>query len=133
MPVSLQLSPDQYHLIYELEEPLEIKELMEAYNQEKVHRDSIPHTVNSIVDMSKINRIPANWLVAKAGPGLTHPRSGHILFVGVSYGLRIMVQIILKITKYERIQFFESREEAEAKMIELVQKIKASEPVADVS
>jgi hypothetical protein len=127
MSVTVRLSEDQYYLIYELEEPLEIKELMAAYDQEREYRDSIPHTLHSIVDMSKVKRIPPNWLVAKAGPGLTHARSGYMLFVGVSYGLRIMVQIILKITKYERIHFFESREEAETYMTELVQKTKASE------
>ena len=96
-----------------------------VYDEERDYRDSIPHTLHAIIDMSKVKRIPPNWLVAKAGPGLTHPRSGYMLFVGVSYGLRIMVEIILKIAKYKRIQFFESREEAETHMAELVQKTKA--------
>ena len=132
MPVTVQLDDDNHHLVYELDEPLDIKELMEAYKQEKDYRNAVPHTLHSIVDMSKVTRIPPNWLVAKAGPGLTHPRSGYMLFVGVSHGLKIMVQLILKVAKYKRIQFFETREEAEAYMIELIEKTKASEsPVSD--
>ncbi|MGJ3237920.1 MAG: hypothetical protein ACFE0Q_04370 [Anaerolineae bacterium] len=120
MPVSVHLHDDQTHMIYEFQEPLDIDELMEAYREEKQFRDSIPHTLHSIVDMSTIRRIPPNWLVAKAGPGLTHPRSGRMLFVGLSHGLRIIIQTILKITRYERMKFFETRAEAEAFMTELV-------------
>lgn len=127
MSVNVRVSEDGYYLIYSFEEPLEISELMEAYREEKAFRDAADHTMHSIVDMSSIRRIPPNWLVAKAGPGLTHPRSGRMLFVGISYGLRIIIQTILKITRYDRMQFFESREEAESEMAELVRQTRASE------
>ena len=127
MSVSIQLSDDQSHLIYKLEDPLQVNELMKAYDTEKEIRDSMPHTLHSIVDMSNFHRIPRNWLIAKAGPGLTHPRSGFMLIVGITQGLKTMVQIIFKITKYERIQFFETREEAEIRMAELVQESKKND------
>ncbi len=132
MPVSVRISDDQSHLIYELSDPLQVNELMKAYDNEKEIRDSIAHTLHSIVDMSNFHRIPRNWLIAKAGPGLTHPRSGYMLIVGITQGLKKMVEIIFKITKYERIQFFESREEAEIRMAELVQQTKKNE-VSSVS
>ncbi len=132
MPVTVQLSDDQYHLIYELKDPLQINELMDAYDREKEMRDSISHTLHSLVDMSQVHRIPRNWLVAKAGPGLTHPRSGSMVIVGISSGLKTLVQIILKITKYDRIQFFESREDAETYMADLIQQTKASDAPVDV-
>jgi hypothetical protein len=56
--------------------------------------------------MSSIRRIPPNWLVAKAGPGLTHPRSGRMLFVGISPGLSIIIRTILRIARYEKMLFF---------------------------
>lgn len=124
MPVSVKLSDDKTHLIYEFEEPLSIQELMTAYQQEKEFRNAIPHTVHSIVDMSTVRRIPPNWLVAKAGPGLTHARSGRMLFVGLSYGLQIIINTILKITRYDRMKFFKTREEAEAFMAELIAEAK---------
>lgn len=127
MPVSVQLSGDKMHLIYELADPMQVNELMKAYDTEKELRDSIPYTLHSIVDMSDVHHIPRNWLIAKAGPGLTHPRSGHMLIVGITNGLKTMVQIIFKITKYNRIQFFENREEAEAQMAILVQETKDNE------
>lgn len=120
MPVHLRMSDDQKYLIYEITDPLSMNDLLEAYKQEKTYRDATPYTLHSIVDMSQVRRIPPNWLVAKAGPGLTHPRSGEILFVGISYGLKIIVETILKITKYRRIKFFVTRAEADTYMKALV-------------
>lgn len=120
MPIQLRLSDDQNYLIYEFTDPLTIDELMRAYKQEKTHRDSIPHVVHSIVDMSGMKRIPANWLTAKAGPGFTHPRSGEIVFAGLSVGMTMIVSTILKIVKYKRMKFFRTRPEADAYMKELV-------------
>lgn len=130
MPVDVKLSEDQYYLIYTFTEPLEMKELMEAYKKEKELRDSRPHTVHSIVNLSALSRIPPNWLTAKAGPGLTHPRSGRMAFVGLSYGIRIIIQTILRISRYDRIQFFEKYEDAQAYMDELVQITKNNEESA---
>ena len=121
MPVHIEFSSDQSHIIYEFSEPLEMQELLDAYQKEKAYRDSVQHTVHSIVDMSSMKRVPPNWLTAKAGPGLTHPRSGRMLFVGISYGLRIIIQTILKIARYNRIVFFATREEADSYMAELIE------------
>ncbi len=120
MPVHLQLSDSQRYLIYEISEPFVLDELMQAYEQERQYRDSLPHTVHSIVDMSQLKRIPANWLTAKAGPGLKHPRSGEILFVGVSVGIQMIVDVVFRITGNKRMKFFNTRAEADAYMAQLV-------------
>jgi hypothetical protein len=120
MPVHLQLSQDQRYLVYEISEPLNMNELLQAYEKEKQYRDSLPHVVHSIVDMSKMRRIPVNWLTAKAGPGLTHPRSGEMLFVGLSIGIRMIVETILKLMNYKRMRLFSTRQEAEDYMTELI-------------
>lgn len=127
MPVHIEFNDDQSHIIYEFTEPLEMQELLDAYQKEKAYRDSVQHTVHSIVDMSSIKRIPPNWLTAKAGPGLTHPRSGRMLFVGISYGLRIIIQTILKIARYDRMVFFATRDEADAYMEQMLQAEKSGE------
>lgn len=120
MPVQVQLSDDQHYLIYEISEPLMMDDLMAAYKREGEIRDSMPHVVHSIVDMSQLRRIPVNWLTAKAGPGLTHPRSGEMLFVGVSVGLKMIVQTIMRIMNYKRMKLFDTREQAEAYMQRLI-------------
>ncbi len=129
MSVSVSLSDNKTHLIYELQDPLDMKQLLDAYDEEKIYRDSLPYTVHSIVDMSKAKNIPPKWLVAKTGPGLSHPRSGYILFVGVSFGLKMMTEMILKMTQYDRMKFFDTREEADAYIAELTMKVQTEDPI----
>ncbi|MCL4247457.1 MAG: hypothetical protein KJ065_04865 [Anaerolineae bacterium] len=114
MPVEIEFILDQRVLVYQISDPFEIEELMEAYQKERTLRDSVPHTVHSIVDMSRVAKIPKSWLTAKAGPGFTHPRSGIIILVGLTLGLKRIVQVILRITKYPRLRYFDTRDEAEA-------------------
>lgn len=119
MPVDIQLSEDRRYIVYTISDPLNMNDLFEAYKQEKIFRDSVPHTVHSIVDMAGIKRIPPNWLTSKSGPGLTHPRSGSMLFVGLSPGFKIILQTISKIMRYNRMKFFDTRAEADAYMAQL--------------
>jgi len=125
MPADVRLSDDQNYLIYELSDPLTMDELVTAYDEEKRLRDLIPHTLHSITDMSKVRGIPHNWLTAKSGPGLTHPRSGLITIVGISVGLRIIVNTIFSIVGYRRVQFFAAREDAIAAIEKEIEKEKA--------
>lgn len=120
MPASVRLSDDQEYLIYNMSDPLSMEELMAAYQEERRLRDSIPYTLSSIVDMREVRGIPRAWLTAKAGPGLTHPRSGSILMVGVSRPIMTLVKIIFSLTRFTRMQFFEDYAEAEARMQELI-------------
>lgn len=120
MPVNVNLNETKQYLIYTMSDPLEMPDLYAAYAKEKELRDSQPHTIHSLVDMTGLTRIPPNWLTAKAGPGLTHPRSGQMVFCGVSMGLKIVLNTIFKITRYERMKFFDTHEEAEAYIQQLV-------------
>ncbi|MEQ9030024.1 MAG: hypothetical protein RLP44_15040 [Aggregatilineales bacterium] len=121
MPVEIQFDESQKFIIYTISDPVNIADLYADYKEEKNFRDSVEHTVHSIVDMSAVKRIPPNWLTAKSGPGLTHPHSGQMLFVGLSTGLRIIVNTITKIMRYEKMQVFNTREEADDYMAYLVQ------------
>jgi hypothetical protein len=133
MPVDVRLSDNKKYLIYTMDDPLGINELMQAYSKERDIRDSIPYQLSSMVDMSQVRGIPRNWLTAKAGPGLTHPRSGAILIVGVSRALMALVNIIFSIARYDRVQFFDTYEEAEAKMQELTKDIDVNAQDSDTT
>lgn len=112
MPVDIQLNPEKRCIIYTLTEPFQLNELFEAYSIEKQYRDNTEHVLHSIVDMSHMKRIPPSWLTAKSGPGFNHPRSGTIIFVGLSVGFKIVIQTILKVIRYDRMKAFDTRAEA---------------------
>ncbi|MCC6613333.1 MAG: hypothetical protein IT320_07625 [Anaerolineae bacterium] len=120
MPVDIEFTHDQHVLVYQISDPFEIEELLEAYKKEKDFRDSTPNTVHSIVDLSQVTKIPKNWLTAKAGPGFSHPRSGTMILVGLTPGLKLLVQVILRIMKYSRLKYFDTRAEAEAYLADLL-------------
>jgi hypothetical protein len=120
MPVQLQFSEDKRYIIYTLSDPLDMNELQRVYQQEKAYRDSVEHSVHSIVDMSRVRGIPRNWMTAKSGPGLSHPRSGKMLFVGISPALKTLVSLILDIMRYRRMEFFNTYEAAVTRMPELL-------------
>jgi hypothetical protein len=120
MPVQLAFSESKRYIIYTLTDPLDMNELQRVYQKEKEHRDSVDHTVHSIVDMSRVKGIPRNWLTAKSGPGLSHPRSGKMLFVGISPALKTLVSLILDIMRYRKMEFYNTYAEAEARMQELL-------------
>lgn len=112
MPVDIQLNQEKHCIVYTLTEPFQLNELFEAYTIEKQFRDNTDHVLHSIVDMSHMKRIPPSWLTAKSGPGFNHPRSGTIIFVGLSVGFKIVIQTILKVIRYERMKAFDTRAEA---------------------
>lgn len=120
MPVEIQFSENKRYIVYVITDPVNINELLDSYKQEKIYRDSVDYVVHSIVDMSRLSRIPPNWLTAKAGPGLTHPRSGEMLFVGLSKGFKLILNTIFRITRYTKMKFFDTREEADAHMATLI-------------
>ncbi len=120
MPVDIEFTHDQRLLVYQISDPFEIEEILEAYEKERAFRDSTPNTVHSIVDLSRVTKIPKSWLTAKAGPGFSHPRSGIIILVGLTPGLKIMLRVILRIMKYTRLRYFDTRDEAEAFVRELL-------------
>lgn len=121
MPVNITFSENKRYIIYRLSDPLDMNELQRVYQQEREFRDSVEHTVHSIVDMSGVKGIPRNWLTAKSGPGLKHPRSGKMLFVGISNALKTIVTLILDMMRYRKMEFFDSYEQAEKRMQELMQ------------
>lgn len=104
MTVKFEVTNDGYLIRYTIADPLDMNELMQAYTQEQAHRDSVPHVVHSLNDFSNMRRIPKNWLTARSGPGLKHPRAGEMIFVGLAPGLKILVETIMRITRFKRIK-----------------------------
>lgn len=112
MPVKLTLSSDERYLMYSASDPLAMEDLLLAYEEDREHRDRLAYKVHVIVDLSKVKRVPSNWLMAKAAPGFSHPRSGEVLFVGISESLRIFLNVLLKITGFKRVKLFNTLDEA---------------------
>lgn len=63
---------------------------------------------------------------------MTHPRSGEMIFVGINPGLKVLVDFLLKMSRYRRVKLFDNMEEAQVYIDALVEHTKA-QPVAPSS
>ncbi len=124
MPITLELTEDGYVLHYVIADPWQVPELQELYKKEREYRDSTPHVMHSITDFTNARHIPGNWWSLRNGPGLTHPRGGEMVFFGLAPGVSILVEYILKLTRYRRVKVFKKAEEAQDYMRKLVSKTK---------
>jgi hypothetical protein len=130
MPVTLELAEDGYVLHYAIVDPWEVSELLELYKKEREYRDSTPHIMHSFTDFSRARRIPKSWWSLKNGPGLTHPRGGEMVFFGLGPGISIIVETILKLTRYKRVKIFTKIQEAQEYTRKLAAKTKAESEAA---
>jgi hypothetical protein len=126
MAVHLEKQYDGYVLHYTFTDPLDLNDLVLAYQEERRIRDATPHTVNGLVDFRKLTTAPKNWLAARNGPGLSHPRSGQIVIVGMNTMLKILVDTIMSVAKFKRIKTFDTIEAAHEYISVLVTDQKAA-------
>ncbi len=134
MPVTVELSYDGYVLHYVIADPWQISDLLSAYQQERKFRDASDHTLHSLIDFSQARRIPKNWLQARHGPGLNHPTSGVMVCVGLSPGLKVLLEIIFRVTNYKSIKLCATVEEAHAYLAPLVAELRAkADPITPTS
>ncbi len=111
MPVELKIEENGHLIHYTFTDPWEITDLLAAYRKEEEYRNSVNYTVHSLTELSKMRRIPRNWLEARQGPGMKHPRSGEMVIVGVAPGIKIILDTIFKIARYKRVKMMNTAEE----------------------
>lgn len=120
MPIEFKIEDDGWIIHYNITDPLEIKELLETYKQERAHRDATPHLVHSITNMTGVRRIPRNFMSAGSGPGLKHPRSGELIIIGLSPMLSRIIEPILRLARFNRLKVMKTEAEAFAQLRTLI-------------
>ncbi len=111
MPIQIEVIEEGFVLHYMISDPWDVPELLKTFEEERAYRDSVSHVVHSINDFSGARKIPANWWSARQGPGLTHPRSGEMVFIGLTPGFRLLLDAILKATRYKRVKVFNTADD----------------------
>ena len=127
MPVTVEMTYEGYVLHYEFSDPWDIPDLVAAFEEERKLRESVDHTLHSIIDFSRARSIPRNWLQAMRGPGLTHAKTGELVCVGLSSGLKMLLDIVLRLAKFKRVKLVDTLEEAHAYMQPLVEATRAAD------
>ncbi len=130
MPITVKLTYDNYVLHYEFTDPWDIPDLIAAFEEERRLRESMDHTLHSIIDFSQTHTLPRNWLQARHGPGLSHAKTGEMVCVGLSSGLKMMIDIIMRLANFKRMKLLATLEEAHAYIVPLVEQTKLSQQLS---
>lgn len=114
MPVTFKLDAEQRIIFWYISDPWTLPQLTVHYNDVIAILDSTDHTINSIIDIRGVHKIPSGILKARYLSTWDHPRNGYALVVGATPLLRNIAEAAFKIARFERASFFPNEDEARA-------------------
>ena len=112
MPVSMEIRENGHVIYFLVTDPWQVSELAPLYAEENSYRDTVNFKVHTFLNFSQVNHIPTQIMSAKRGaPDPTHPSSGVIILVGAKSFVKIMLEVILRLTHFERVRLFDTEAE----------------------
>ncbi len=123
MPVTLEIRENGHVAYYVLADPWETTDLLSLYPKDIEYRSSVNHLVHTVMNISKVVRVPRNILRARSGaPAFVHPNSGQLVMIGAQTFPKLMAETIFRLAHYERAKFFDTKEEGWAYIRQFIDK-----------
>src|SRR5258708_7797553 len=121
MPVTMEIRENGHVAYYVLTDPWETSDLTALYPQDIQYRNSVKHLVHTVMNISKVVRVPRNILRARSGaPAFIHPNSGQLVMIGAQAFPKLMAETIFRLAHYERAKFFDTKEEGGAYIRQII-------------
>jgi hypothetical protein len=120
MPVIFQFEEDQHIMFWHFSDPWTVPQLMAHYKESQSILHDANHFVHSLVDMQQARTLPSGVLQARYHADWKHPRSGYVAVIGTSLLPRRMLEMLFRLTQFERVRFFQNETAARAFLAELV-------------
>jgi hypothetical protein len=113
MPVIMSTSEPENAVVLTITDPWSVPELSDLYPEIERLMETSAKPVNTIVDMSKARRPPPGVLSVRLDtPIIHHANSGLLIIVGASAFVRSLSDVVMRLMRFNRVQFVESREDA---------------------
>jgi hypothetical protein len=112
MPVTMEYVENGRVLLYTFTDPWDAQDLMGFYAETRAYLDKAEHKVHTLVDVRNARRVPTRVMDLRRGPDWSHPNSGHVAVVGAATAISIFVQAVFRISRFDRVQFFNTMDEA---------------------
>jgi hypothetical protein len=112
MPVTLELVENGRVMFFTFTDPWDTQELMALYPRSAAYLDQAKHKLHTLTDVRNARRLPSRVLDLRRGPDWAHPNSGHVAIVGAITLVTVFAQTIFKLTRFERVQFFNTMDDA---------------------
>ena len=107
MPVTLEIIEDKQAFLLTMADPWYISDLVAVYPDAIKYLDRAAGRVHTIVDVSKVGRIPPRSLEGRHNPFIEHRHHGDVVVVGAQDFARRIIEAALVIARFRGIQFAE--------------------------
>jgi hypothetical protein len=111
MPVTIEYVENGRVLLYTFSDPWDANELAASYAGTREYLGKAHHKVHTLVDVRSARRVPSRVMDLRRGPDWSHPNSGHVAVVGSATAISIFVQAIFRLSRFDRIRFFNTLDE----------------------
>lgn len=112
MPVTLELRESNQVFYWVFTDPWSIADLLPLSKQVRAHFDSTSHKIHTLANLRQTRHLPSNLLRIRELGTWDHPQSGQLVVVGAPAFAKTILELILRLVRFDRIHYFESEEEA---------------------
>ncbi len=133
MPVTFLLEENHCIMLWRISDPWTLPELTAYYKDAQYILDHAEQPVHSLVDLQQARRMPAGVLKARYTSTWNHPRSGFTVVAGGTPLMSRMLELVFKMTRFERVRLFPDEAEARAFLNTLVNNQDTNADSADQS
>src|SRR5258708_17571894 len=114
MPVTLRICEDGHVFHYVYTDPWDLRELLRLdAEQVRPHLESVNYKVHSVVDLRGSHEMPSGILRTRVMlAGMRHPNSGVAAVVGASQFVRVLNEVVTRLSRFDRGAFFETEDQA---------------------
>ncbi|SRR5258708_168360 len=120
MPVNLEVKDNGRVMFWRFVDPWSLAELKPLTIQARDILQQATFTVHSIADLRQAHRVPSGVLSARQVTTWHHPRSGQLAVLGASPFIKVMMETIFRIARFDRFRLFDDEAEALAYLQSLI-------------
>src|ERR1044071_6953713 len=120
MPVTLQLEENGRIMFWHLTDPWTMPELVAHYKQSQDIFNNATHVVHVLVDLHEARNVPSGVLKARYNADWSHPRSGYTVVIGSNLLIKRTLELLFRITRFNRLKFFDDEAAARAYLNEVI-------------
>src|SRR5258708_28743950 len=114
MPVDLELKDNGRVMVWRFVDRWSLAELKPLTLQARDILKQATFTVHSIADLRQAHRVPSGVLSTRQVTTWHHARSGQLAVLGASPFIKVMLETVFRIARFDRFRLFDDEAEAMA-------------------
>jgi hypothetical protein len=113
MPITLEIRENGHILYYVYTDPWQIIDMNTTIKIAEAHYNRVNFKVHSIINLSGSRQVPQGLIHARRSVStLKHPNNGNAIIFGASNLIKTLGDVLIKLVRYDRVNFFDTEEQA---------------------